>query len=143
MKLCKGKILVNVEIKDETIGSEVCKFLDSLSINDDDYFISSFHEKVLKDVATTHPNVKLGYLFYKNFFSSKPVDIAMKYKCDAIHPWYRILSTKLIKKALENNLEINIWTVNGENSLKKFMGDPRIASLITNDVGLALKLKNI
>lgn len=141
MKLCRGKIKVNIEIKDPEIGSEVCSFLESLPLSANDYCISSFHEKVLQDISKSHPDIKLGFLFYKSYFSIKPVKIALKYHCVAINPLYRILTNKLINESFKNQLEINIWTVNGEKNLTKFLKHPKITSVITNDVELALRIK--
>ena len=137
LKLCKGQMRMNVEIKDPTIGKEVTEFIISSNINSNEFFISSFHESVLQDISTNFGNIDTGFLFLGNFWSSKSAKRALKLSCKAIHPYYRFLNKRLVHFALANNMQINTWTVDGK-VLSKFIKKDFITSIITNDVLKAL-----
>lgn len=139
--VCKGKMKMNVEIKDPEIGKEVVDHLLSLGVQTDELFISSFHDSVIRDITSNHKDIYTGYLFIGNFWSSKKAQLAKELSCKAINPYYRFLTKKVLNYANKHNLEINTWTVDGTN-LTKVMKKPLVTSVITNDVLLALESRD-
>ena len=140
LALCKGKIKMNVEIKDPSIGKDVTEFILSAGVDPKDFLISSFHTSVLQDITDHFRGIQTGFLFLGNFWSSKPAKQALNLSCKAIHPYYRFLNKRLVKFALSNNLEINTWTVDGK-AIPKLMKKDFLTSIITNDVLLALSTR--
>lgn len=140
IKLCKGKIIANVEVKDPGIGYETCKFINSINHNSEDFFISSFHFSVLKEISEAFPSIKLAYLFFKLPLLTKPIKIATSVKAKAINPYYRILTSRLLREAKNCALDINIWTV-PRKKFSRFLIDDRISSIITDDVKNGLEIR--
>ena len=136
--VCKNKIKMNVEIKDPDIGKEVVDILLASGLTSNDFFISSFHQSVIKDILGSYKDIYSGFLFLGNPWSIKNAKIASSLSCKAINPYYRFLSKKLVRYAVKNNLEINTWTVDGK-ALEKIMQIENISSIITNDCLLALE----
>lgn len=141
VNVCKGKIKMNVEIKDPDIGKEVVDYLLSLGVQTDEFFISSFHESAIRDITSNYQDVYSGYLFIGNFWSSKKAQLATELSCEAINPYYRFLTKKILLYASKQNLQIHTWTVDGPN-LAKVMKKPQVTSIITNDVLLALETRD-
>ena len=141
ISLCKGKIRMNVEIKDPLIGKDVVDFTLSLGATPSDFFVSSFHEQALKSIQISYKEIYTGFLFIGNYWSSKGSKAAVNLSCKSINPYYRFLNKRLVNFALKHNLEIHTWTVNGI-ALKKVMQKEFVTSVITNDVMTALSLRD-
>jgi glycerophosphoryl diester phosphodiesterase len=140
VKLCKGKIKMNVEIKDPLIGKETVDYILSLGTQASDFLISSFHKQVIRDISMSYSDIERGFLFIGNLWSLNGVKFAIETSCNAIHPYYRFLTKRLMKESIKNNLKINTWTVNGKN-INKFMFKENITSIMTDDVLSALELR--
>lgn len=140
LNTCKGKIKLNIEIKDPTIGKDVVDIVLASGLSTEDFMISSFHESVIADVAAMHKNIYTGFLFLGNLWSLKSAKIALNNSCNAINPYYRFLHRRLVNFARKHTLDIHTWTVNGQQ-LQKFMQKKYVTSIITNDVLLALDMR--
>ena len=140
IKTCQNKIKMNIEIKDPIIGKEVVDHVSSLGLHNDQFFISSFYDSVMTDITSSYPEIYTGFLFVGNFWSIYKANQALSYSCKAINPYYRFLTRRLKNFAKKNELEIHTWTVNGK-SLKKIISEDFVTSIITNDVLLALDLR--
>lgn len=141
VNVCKGKIKMNVEIKDPAIGSEVVEYILSMGLHTTEFFISSFYESAIHSITSNYTNVYTGYLFIGNFWSVKKAQKAKDLSCKAINPYFRFLTKRILNYASKHNLEINTWTVNGK-TLAKVMNKPQVTSIITNDVVLALEARD-
>lgn len=141
VKICYKKIKMNVEIKDPSIGSEVVNYLLSLGLTTNDFFISSFHQSVLQDIADLHKDIYLGFLFLGKPWSIKNAKLAMKFACKSINPYHKFLNKKMLIFASKNNLEVHTWTVNGK-AIEKIMKLDSVTSVITNDVLDALEIRD-
>ena len=141
LNACKGKIKLNIEIKDPAIGKDVVDIVLASGFSPEDFMISSFHESVMADVAAMHKNIYTGFLFLGNFWSLKNAKVAFNHSCNAINPYYRFLHRRLVNFARTHSLDIHTWTVNGQQ-LQKFMQKEFVTSIITNDVLLALEMRD-
>lgn len=138
---CKNKIKMNIEVKDPAIGKEVVNYVLSLGLDKNQFFISSFHDSVLTDITSNFPDIYTGLLFVGNFWSINNTKKSLSYSCKSINPYYRFLTKRLKNFAKKNGLEIHTWTVNGKN-LNKILLEEAVTSVITNDVLLALELRD-
>lgn len=141
INICSNKIKMNIEIKDPLIGSEVVQYVVSLGLTTNDFFISSFHQSVLQDIADLNKGIYLGYLFLGKPWSIKNAKLAIKLACKSINPYYKFLHKRVLSYASKNNLEVHTWTVNGK-SLEKIMKMDSVTSIITNDVLDALEIRD-
>ena len=141
ISLCKGKIRMDVELKDPLIGKDVVDFVLSLGATTRDFFVSSFHEQALKSIQVSHKDVYTSLLFIGNFWSSKGSKTAVGLSCKSINPYYRFLNKRLVNFALNHNLEIHTWTVDSK-AIKKVLKKEFVTSIITNDVLTALTLRD-
>jgi len=127
--LIKGKCKLNIEIKEYKAVDKILKIIKDNNINDE-VLISSFNEKILKHIKEKDSRIKTGYLFRRPtpFY----INIAKRSKIDYIHPYYPVITKRLINRAHKNGIKVNVWTIkNRESALKaKEIG---VDGLITND----------
>ena len=135
---CKGRIKLNIEIKED--GTESSDFTERVIqlIRDkgmtDQCMITSFCYSVLEKVKAIEPSLKTGYIRSKDIedFSQYPaadqfmlsIELIQKERVDQIH--------SLGKK-------VTAWTVNDLYSLRK-CESAQVDDMITDDPGGLLKL---
>lgn len=106
-------ILLNIELKTDiiqypNIEEDVINLINKYKL-EEKIILSSFNHDSIKKVKSIS-NIKTGILY------EKPIKDIVKYAkslgVDAIHPDLRLVSEELLKEAQENNLMVNIFTVN-------------------------------
>ncbi|MBU6136052.1 MAG: glycerophosphodiester phosphodiesterase [Clostridium sp.] len=113
--LINGKdITLNIELKTDEIHykgieEDVISLINEYKLNNQ-IILSSFNHNSIKIVKSLDSSIKTGILY------DKPIEDVIKYAkeldVDAIHPDLRFVSRELIEEAHENNLKVNIYTVN-------------------------------
>ena len=106
-------ILLNIELKTDIINYEgieedVINLIRAYNL-EDKIIISSFNHESIKKVKAIS-NIKTGILYESPIINV--VEYAKDLGVDAIHPSLIVASEELIKEAHENNLKVNIFTVN-------------------------------
>ena len=137
IQLAKGKINLQLEIKAKGITGEIVKILRDSGLIDST-IISSFHHGELDKIEQLEPRLKLASLIL-GIRKNKSIREAKKQDYYAIHPLHRLASSKFVRKAHENGIKINAWTVDSEKRMKKLI-KRGIDGLITNDVEAAKKV---
>lgn len=108
-----GRFLLNIELKDEGIANDVKKIVVERNLHRH-VIISSFEWQELADFA---PEVPIALL------SSNPRNLlpaAIELGATAIHPRRDIVTPSLIQAAREDNLQINVWTINDPAEVSVF-----------------------
>ena len=117
-ELTKGKVLVNVEIKEMNMAKEVVEIIERYNMADK-VLVSSFLHPVLLEVKRLNPTIKTGILF-----TCRPVSItnmARDARAEFVHPYYETLDKQLIDEAHKNGLEVNVWTVDDPDEMQKLI----------------------
>lgn len=146
--LAKGKIKLQCEIKAEGMASRVVDLLRDASLTETSIISSFDHEELLK-VQELEPKLKIGALEPTGtgwvtdwILKKKMVSNAVENGFDAIHPFYKLVTQKLVDYAHDNNIMVNPWTVDSLNAMKTLF-NYGVDGLITNDIKKAKKvLKN-
>ncbi len=145
IELAKGKIGLQIEIKAKSLADSLVSLLKSENLIESTLISSFLHEELLK-IKKIEPNLKVATLEPITTKISKEwsylggiINNAIRHSCYAVHPLYNLVNQKFVDFAHENNLKINIWTVNSRAAMKKFvrMG---VDGLITDDI---LKAKEL
>jgi len=147
IKITKGKINLNCEIKARGTAEKIIKILNESDIINTT-IISSFKHDILLRIQKLEPRIKLASLeptragWIKSWLSwKKLLSVAIKNKFYAINPFYKLVNQKFITKAHKNNIKIFPWTVNSESSIKKLI-NLGIDGIITNEVHKVKKILN-
>jgi glycerophosphoryl diester phosphodiesterase len=145
IKVAKGKIGLNCEIKARGFAKKIIKMLKESDIIDTT-IISSFKHDILLNIQKLNSQIKLASLeptrtgWIKSWISRKKIiRVAVKNKFYAINPFYKIVNRKFVNRAHKNNIKIFPWTVNSELIIKKLV-DIGVDGIISNHI---LRVKKI
>ncbi|MFX0188312.1 MAG: glycerophosphodiester phosphodiesterase [Candidatus Hodarchaeota archaeon] len=145
IKLAKGKIGLQIEIKAKDLVDRMVEILreeDLIATS----LISSFQHAELLKVKKIEPKLKVATLEptitgWSNDWSylGGIINKAIRYNSYAIHPRYQLVTKQFIDFAHNNDLKINIWTLNSKATMKKFikMG---VDGIITDDISKAKEI---
>ncbi len=137
LELAKGKILVNIELKEPDIVPEVVKIINETGMIDQ-VIVSSFIHPALLMVKKIEPRIKTAILF-----GCYPVDIvglAADAMANFINPYFEAVDENMVKIARDAGLGVMPWTVDDENHMKRLI-KLGVNAVITNDVEKFLKIR--
>jgi glycerophosphoryl diester phosphodiesterase len=119
LELCRGRIMVDVELKETGCVHEALALLDP-----NECLLSSFHEEVVRQARELAPRLRTGLI----------VDRAPSGDAGAD---YLVLERNLRPRA-----PCLMWTVNDHAELERFLCDPAVLGVITDVPELALELRS-
>ncbi len=147
LKWSRGKIKLDVELKEEGYEKEIVKLL-SKYFKEDQFVITSFNDSSVKTIKDIDPHIKVGLLLGKfraplwtrisEFF---PMKRCGKAKADFLAVHWRLLRFGFLEKAQRNNKPVFVWTVNDEEMMRKLFHDRRIYAIVTDKPDLAISLR--
>ena len=127
----------------------------------DKIIISSFVWRILREVKKQSPEIPRAYLTFqqqkgmkikKTIYSKSPwidhIPLTIVYDLPKIikelggsawHPYYKDINKKAVKDAHDNNLPVNVWTVNDEDDMLKMI-EYGVDGIMTD---YPLRLKNL
>lgn len=119
----KHPITLNIELKTDVIPyhgieEDVIRLIKTYQLQDQ-VLISSFNPQSIKRCKEIAPQIKTGFLYYKPI--NQVIAYAKSLNADAIHPDLSLVTEALIKEAHENQLEVNIYTVNSPIYMRKLI----------------------
>ena len=96
--------------------------------------ISSFNIEILQSLRGYSENLKLGYLTArKDWERSMLFETIAENNFQAVHPHHSLVSEEFISASKEDNIEVNVWTVNEQELVTRLI-DLEVNSIITDDV---------
>ena len=127
----------------------------------DKIIISSFDWRILREVKKQSPEIPRAYLTFqqekgmkikKTIYSKSPwidhIPLTIVYDLPKIikelggsawHPYYKDINKKAVEDAHDNNLPVNVWTVNDEDDMLKMI-EYGVDGIMTD---YPLRLKNL
>ncbi|MGL4991926.1 MAG: glycerophosphodiester phosphodiesterase [Sarcina sp.] len=128
-------IYTNIELKNSEIlypklEEITTNLVDKFGMSSNVIFSSFNHESMIK-IKEINTIFKTGLLYDCLLFS--PEKYCLNANVDAMHPNYisLLLSKKSLSNMLNNNIEVNSYTINKESHMRKFI-EKNITSIITN-----------
>lgn len=147
IKLAKGKIGLNCEVKARGLAEQIVDIINEEEILEST-IISSFKHDILLRIQKLEPRIKLASLeptrtgWIKSWLSRKKlIRVAFKNRFYAINPFFKLVNKDFKNKAYNNNIKIFPWTVNSESAIKKLI-NIGVEGIITNEVERVKKLLN-
>jgi len=147
LRYTKGKITLDVELKEESYEREIVELL-SKYFKEDQFVITSFSDSSLKIIKDNYPEIKVGLLLGKfkvpllarisEFFSMKRCKEA---KADFLVAHWKLLRFGFLERAQRNNKPVFVWTVNDEKMMVRLFKDRRVYAMITDKPDLAISLR--
>lgn len=126
-------ILINIEIKNSIIDYENIEKITYDLIKkynmQDKVIVSTFNHYSIRRCIDLDKNIKTGVLYGDCIF--EPYNYVKRVGGNALHPEYHSVNGEIVKKAHENNLKINVYTINEIDDMKKAI-NLNVDAIITN-----------
>jgi len=121
---------VNIELKGLNTAQSTSKIITNLSKSTswrlENFIISSFNWNELKQFRSIDKNTPVGVLLSNSMSINEAIEFGKKINAQAIHPNFKLLNEKTVKKIKNNGFKIYTWTVNSKddiNYMKKLKVD--------------------
>ena len=148
VKLTRGKIRLDVEIKETGYESDIIELLLKY-LELEEFVITSFQDRTVKTIKEIYPQVRAGLLLgdgqpHRSLVLSFP-DLFPNFrvgmtKADFLVAHYRLLRWGFLSRAARNHQQVYVWTVNDPGLIEKLMADPRVSAVISDKPDLALSI---
>lgn len=122
--VCKGKVKMNIELKEHGLEKDVIATLIKNGISAKDFFIISFiHETVKKVKGEASANglkIKTGILIAGNPLNVD--EVAKVANADFVSAAHSFVDERMVKQARKAGLGFTVWTANTEHDMKRMIG---------------------
>ena len=123
-------LFVNIELKGLNTAQATSKIIADISRSTswslEHFIVSSFNWDELELFRSIDKNTSVGVLVSKSMSINEAIEFGKKINAQAIHPNFKLLNDKTVKKIKNNGFKIYTWTVNNEddiNFIKKLKVD--------------------
>ena len=147
LKCARGKIRLDVELKEEGYEEEIIELL-SKYFKKDQFVITSFNDSSLKRIKDDHPDIKAGLILGKfkpplwvRISEVFPMKRCEKSKADFLVAHWKLLRVGFLGRARRSHKPVIVWTVNDEEMIRKLLRDKGIYAIITDKPDLAVSLR--
>ena len=114
-------LFVNIELKGLNTAQATSKIIKDLSKNTswslENFIVSSFNWNELEQFRSIDKNTPVGVLVSKSMSINEAIEFGKKINAQAIHPNFKLLNDKTVKKIKNNGFKIYTWTVNDKDDI--------------------------
>lgn len=128
VETCTGRIVLDVELKEHGHEEEALRIVSGAEL-----VVTSFLPDVVAEAKRLRPDVRAGLLLGADAEVPEVVD------ADFLAPNVALLDRGLVG---EEHDGLVVWTVNDEARLRRYLADPRVAVVISDDPVLALAVRS-
>ncbi len=119
--LVSRRCFINIELKGigtaKPVNDLINHYISDKKWKINDFLISSFDWKMLKEFHSLNPKIRIGVLTEESI--EKSLAFAKKINAFSIHPDYQLLTKEKVALLQENGFEVFPWTVNSEEAIEK------------------------
>lgn len=137
LRLARGRLFVDIEIKDPGIEAPIAALIDRLAMTDQ-VAISSFYPASLAAMRATAPGL-LRWLLSSSW-GEQQWQTASELGVVGIAPRYPAIDRALVERATNQGLAVVAWTVNDEAEIRRLL-DLQIGVIITDFPARGSRLK--
>lgn len=129
LKFLKGKIKINIHLKEKDYEKEVIKIILKY-FKEKDVLISSEFLDSLRKIKENHPKIKTGLVMN---FNIKNIFIFPKEKIfDYLIPRWQLINPFFIRKARKYNKPMIPWTINNKRLAQRLLKNEMIVGILTD-----------
>jgi glycerophosphoryl diester phosphodiesterase len=128
VQTCAGRIALDVELKEHGYEAEALRVVAPA-----EHVVTSFLPEAVAEARRLRPDVRVGLLLAAD---AKVPEVT---EADFLAPHVSLLDRGLVG---EQHDGLVVWTVNDEPRLKRYLADPRVAVVISDDPVLALTVRD-
>ena len=128
-------LFVNIELKGLNTAQATSKIIADISRSTswslEHFIVSSFNWNELEQFRSIDKNTPVGVLVSKSMSINEAIEFGKKINAQAIHPNFKLLNDKAVKKIKNNGFKIYTWTVNNEDDIN-FMKKLKVDGIISD-----------
>ena len=128
-------LFVNIELKGLNTAQGTSKIIADISRSTswslEHFIVSSFNWDELELFRSIDKNTSVGVLVSKSMSINEAIEFGKKINAQAIHPNFKLLNDKAVKKIKNNGFKIYTWTVNNEDDIN-FMKKLEVDGIISD-----------
>ena len=128
-------LFVNIELKGLNTAQPTSKIIADISRSTswslEHFIVSSFNWDELELFRSIDKNTPVGVLVSKSMSINEAIEFGKKINAQAIHPNFKLLNDKAVKKIKNNGFKIYTWTVNNEDDIN-FMKKLKVDGIISD-----------
>ena len=128
-------LFVNIELKGLNTAQATSKIIADISRSTswslEHFIVSSFNWDELELFRSIDKNTPVGVLVSKSMSINEAIEFGKKINAQAIHPNFKLLNDKAVKKIKNNGFKIYTWTVNNEDDIN-FMKKLKVDGIISD-----------
>ena len=128
-------LFINIELKGLNTAQATSKIISDISTSTlwslEHFIVSSFNWDELELFRSIDKNTPVGVLVNKSMSVNKAIEFGKKINAQAIHPNFKLLNDKAVKKIKNNGFKIYTWTVNNEDDIN-FMKKLEVDGIISD-----------
>ena len=128
-------LFVNIELKGLNTAQATSKIISDISTSTlwslEHFIVSSFNWDELELFRSIDKNTPVGVLVSKSMSINEAIEFGKKINAQAIHPNFKLLNDKAVKKIKNNGFKIYTWTVNNEDDIN-FMKKLKVDGIISD-----------
>jgi glycerophosphoryl diester phosphodiesterase len=149
LKWSRGKIKLDVELKEEGYEKEIVELLMSY-LEEDQFVITSFNDALLRVIKERYPDIQTGLILGRDIPSYRfltqlqelfPINRCKKARADFLVAHLKLLRLGFLARARRSHYPVFVWTVNDEEMIRKLLHDRRVYAIITDNPELAVSLR--
>ena len=114
-------LFVNIELKGLNTAQATSKIITDLSTSTswslEHFIVSSFNWDELELFRSINKNTPVGVLVGESMSINEAIEFGKKINAQAIHPNFKLLNDKTVKKIKNNGFKIYTWTVNDKDDI--------------------------
>lgn len=140
----RNRIKLDVELKEAGYESEVVEIV-LRHVSPDDVIFTSFDDNAVIAVKHQYPHLTTGLLLWMPpeslplAYPKQRIDDAL---ADAVAPHWEMADDAFLTEAAAHGKPAYVWTVNGEDDIKRFLADTRVVGIISDYPDVVVKLRN-
>ncbi len=127
LMLCKGRIYMDIEVKEHGFENRLLKELDQY-VGPDEYSIKSFDDRVSYTVKLINPSITTGLLLGRSRGDIRrrltevfPVRRLKACKADFVSPHSSLLILNYVRRLHRRNYPVYVWTLNKKKRIMKYL----------------------
>ena len=128
-------LFVNIELKGLNTAQATSKIIADISRSTswslEHFIVSSFNWDELELFRSIDKNTSVGVLVSKSMSINEAIEFGKKINAQAIHPNFKLLNDKAVKKIKNNGFKIYTWTVNNGDDIN-FMKKLEVDGIISD-----------
>ena len=135
LTIIEAPLFVNIELKGLNTAQATSKIIADISRSTswslEHFIVSSFNWDELELFRSIDKNTSVGVLVSKSMSINEAIEFGKKINAQAIHPNFKLLNDKAVKKIKNNGFKIYTWTVNNEDDIN-FMKKLKVDGIISD-----------